>query len=120
GADNFEIGKMAGNYIANMFHDTANVIEVIGLRGSTPSSERNRGFAEGIRVNPKIHLKTQIYGDWLKEKSSEELLKIKDKLSSTDLVFAHNDPMALGAYEVYKKLGMEKTVRFIGVDGLSG
>ncbi len=120
GADNFEIGKMAGNYIANMFHDTANIIEVIGLAGSTPSSERKRGFAEGIRRNPKIRIIAQVYGNWLKEKSSEELLKIKDKLSSADLVFAHNDPMALGAYELYKKIGIEKNVRFIGVDGLPG
>lgn len=120
GTDNFEIGKMAGNYVANMFHDTANVIEVIGLPGSSPSSERKRGFAEGIRVNPHIHIKAQVYGNWLKEKSFEELLKIKDKLSSTDLVFAHNDPMAIGAYEVYKKLGMGKNTRFIGVDGLPG
>src|ERR1700730_6144923 len=100
GADNFEIGKMAGNYVANMFPDTANVIEVIGLPGSTPSSERKRGFLEGIRVNAKIHIIAQLYGNWLKEKSYEELLKIKEKLSSADLVFAHNDPMALGAYEV--------------------
>lgn len=106
--------------MANIFHDTANVIEVIGLPGSTPAGERQRGFAEGIKVNPKIRIKTQVYGNWLKEKSYEELFQIKDQLSPADIVFAHNDPMALGAYEVYKKLGLEKTVRFIGVDGLSG
>ncbi len=120
GADNFEIGKMAGNYVTSMIDGPANVIEVIGLQGSTPSSERQRGFAEGIRANPRIHLKAQVYGNWLKEKSYEELLKIKNKLSPGDIVFAQNDPMALGAYEVYKKLGMEKTTRFIGVDGLPG
>ncbi|MEJ7679117.1 MAG: substrate-binding domain-containing protein [Segetibacter sp.] len=47
GADNFEIGKMAGNYVANMVHDTANVIEVIGLQGSTPSSERQTRICRG-------------------------------------------------------------------------
>lgn len=120
GVNNFEIGKIAGNYIANSFQDTINVIEVIGLPGSTPANERQRGFAEGVRSNPRIRIKSQVYGNWLKEKSSEELFKIKDTLSAADVVFAHNDPMALGAYEVYKKLGLEKAVRIIGVDGLSG
>jgi signal transduction histidine kinase/AraC-like DNA-binding protein/ABC-type xylose transport system substrate-binding protein len=120
GVNNFEIGKMAGNYIANLAKQPLNVIEVIGLRGSTPSSDRHRGFLEGIRGNSNIHIKEAIYGDWLKEKTSEELLKIKDRLSAGDLVFAQNDPMALGAYEVYKSLGLEKSARFIGIDGLSG
>jgi len=120
GANNFEIGKMAGNYVANLFHDSARIIEVIGLKGSTPSSERERGFAEGIRVNQKIRITSKIYGNWLKETASEELLKIKDKLPSADLVFAHNDPMAIGAYEVYKQLSINKDVLFLGVDGLAG
>ncbi|GAC1586335.1 MAG: substrate-binding domain-containing protein [Chitinophagaceae bacterium] len=122
GVDNFEIGKMAGNYIANAFRDSANinVIEVIGLQGSTPSSERHRGFLEGISINPHIHIKARLYGNWLKEKSSEAFLRIKDQLAPGDVVFAQNDPMALGAYEVYQQLGMEKKAHFIGVDGLSG
>jgi len=37
GIDNYELGKMAGNYTANLFRDSAKLIEVIGLRGSTPS-----------------------------------------------------------------------------------
>src|ERR1700730_149211 len=120
GVDNFELGKMAGNYIANTFHDKANIIEAIGLQGSTPSSQRQRGFEEGIRINPRLHIKQRIYGNWLQAKSSEEFLKIKDQLSPGDIIFAQNDPMALGAYEVYKKLGMEKSAHFIGVDGLPG
>lgn len=120
GVDNFELGKMAGNYITNAFPDKANIIEVIGLQGSTPSSQRQQGFEEAIQVNPHLHIKQRIYGNWLQEKSSEEFLKIKDQLSPGDIVFAQNDPMALGAYEVYKKLGLEKTAHFIGVDGLPG
>ncbi len=122
GVDNFEIGKMAGNYIANKFHDSpnVNVIEVIGLQGSTPSSERHRGFLEGISINPHIHIKARLYGNWLQEKSAEAFLKIKDQLSAGDVVFAQNDPMALGAYEVYQQLGIEKMAHFIGVDGLAG
>ncbi|GGA90690.1 sensor histidine kinase [Puia dinghuensis] len=120
GINNFELGKMAGNYVAHLFHDTTNIIEVIGLKGSTPSTDRRLGFEEGIRINPAIRIKTRLYGDWLKDPAKEEFLKIRDRLSPTDVVFAQNDLMALGAFEVYKQLGMEKSVRFFGVDGLPG
>jgi signal transduction histidine kinase/DNA-binding response OmpR family regulator/ABC-type xylose transport system substrate-binding protein len=120
GINNYELGKMAGNYVAQLFHDSTNIIEVIGLKGSTPSSDRQLGFEEGIRQNPRIRIKTRLHGDWLKDPAKAALLQIKDQLSPTDVVFAQNDPMALGAYEVYKSLGMERTVKFFGVDGLPG
>ncbi|MBS1600201.1 MAG: substrate-binding domain-containing protein [Bacteroidetes bacterium] len=120
GINNFELGKMAGNYVANLFQDSLNIIEVIGLKGSTPSSDRQRGFEEAIQSNPKARIKARLYGNWLQDKSTEEFLKIQNQLSPGDVVFAQNDPMALGAYDVYKKLGIEKNARFFGIDGLAG
>jgi signal transduction histidine kinase/AraC-like DNA-binding protein/ABC-type xylose transport system substrate-binding protein len=120
GINNYELGKMAGDYVAHYVHDTANIIEVIGLMGSTPSAERQRGFEDGIRQSPHIHIKARVYGMWLQDKSTAAFLKIKDQLAPGDVVFAQNDPMAQGAYEVYKSLGMEKTARLFGIDGLPG
>lgn len=120
GINNYELGKTAGDYVAHAIHDSANIIEVIGLEGSTPSSERQRGFEDQIRLSPRFHIKARLYGNWLQDKSSAAFLKIKDQLSPGDVVCAQNDPMAVGAYEVYKSLGMEKSVRFFGIDGLSG
>ncbi|HEX9511722.1 MAG TPA: substrate-binding domain-containing protein [Puia sp.] len=120
GINNFELGRTAGNYIAQLFKGPVRIVEVIGLRGSTPSRDRQRGFEEGIRLNPLVQIKARLYGNWLEDKSSEEFLKIKDQLSPGDIVFAQNDPMALGAYKVYKQLGIEKSAHFFGVDGLPG
>ncbi|HRN55795.1 MAG TPA: substrate-binding domain-containing protein [Agriterribacter sp.] len=120
GANNFEIGNMAGNYLSNIYKPHSNIIEIIGLKGSTSSVERKKGFEAAIQEQPKIKIKASIYGNWLKEKASEELWEIRDMLSPDDIIFAQNDPMALGAYEVYKKLGFEKQATFIGVDGLAG
>lgn len=120
GIDNFELGKMAGKYVAHLYPDSINIVEILGLKGSTPTSDRERGFEEGIRVNSRVRIKSKIYGNWLYEKTIEELQKIKSSLSSYDVVFAQNDPMALGAYEVYKQMGLEKNVHFFGVDGLPG
>src|SRR2546425_1289086 len=37
-----------------------------------------------------------------------------------DVVYAHNDPMAIGAYLAAKELGRDKEMIFVGVDGLGG
>jgi len=120
GINNYELGKMAGDYVAHCVHDTANIIEAIGLLGSTPSAERQRGFEDRVRQSPMIRIKARVYGAWLQDKSTAAFLRIKDQLAPGDVVFAQNDPMAVGAYEVYKSLGMEKRARFFGIDGLSG
>ncbi len=120
GTDNFSIGKMAGDYIMNTFPGNISVIEIAGLKGSTPTSERSRGFYESISGESRVRVKARIEGAWLRKGAKEALLNIKDTLAANDIIFAQNDPMVMGAYDVYKSLGFEKTATFIGVDGLPG
>lgn len=120
GADNYEIGSMAGTYLLNSYRPKSNVIEIVGLRGSTSSVERQKGFEAAIRSNPEIKISKSIHGNWLQKTAYEEFWSIRHELKAGDIVFAQNDPMAHGAYEVYRKLGIEKGTVFIGVDGLGG
>lgn len=120
GADNEEVGRMAGDYAASLLHDRGNIIEVIGRPASTPAIGRQRGFRASINKHPGITITTEIYGNWLKDDAATELMKIQDKLMHADLVFAHNDVMALGTYQVCKKLGIENKVKILGVDGQPG
>ncbi len=119
GVNNYEIGKMAGAYVASMCDANTNIIEVTGLPGSTPTGDRQRGFMEGLKRNPGLKIKARVAGNWLKTAAENAVSEIRDQLSPNDIVFAHNDPMALGAYEVYKKLGWQNSARFVGVDGLA-
>src|ERR1700759_2608295 len=81
GINNYELGRMAGDYLGHFVHDSANIVEAIGLMGSTPSAERQRGFEERLRQNPPIHIKARVYGNWLQDKSAAAFLRIKDQLS---------------------------------------
>ncbi|MGF7230487.1 substrate-binding domain-containing protein, partial [Arachidicoccus sp.] len=120
GADNNKIGELAGQYIAKLLNKEGNVIEIIGRAGSSPAIERQTGFSYAIKQYSGIKVTATVYGNWLKDEAYTELMKIKDKLSEADVVFAQNDVMALGAYEACKKLGITKKIKFIGVDGLAG
>ena len=52
GADNYEIGRKAGEYIADRLGGKGRVIEITGLRGSTPAVERHRGMMEALKTVP--------------------------------------------------------------------
>src|SRR6185437_13571186 len=65
GINNYELGKQAGEYVAHVLHDSASIIEVMGLQGSTPTSDRQRGFEESIARYPHMRIKQRLYGAWL-------------------------------------------------------
>jgi signal transduction histidine kinase/DNA-binding response OmpR family regulator len=120
GADNYELGKMAGQYVGSTSKGPVNLLEIMGLPGSSPAIERDRGFNEGIRKFDNVHIQTKVYGDWLKQNAEVQLLKIKSTLPGINTIFAHNDVMAAGARNVFDSLNLPKNVKIIGVDALPG
>ncbi|WP_233509715.1 substrate-binding domain-containing protein [Pedobacter chinensis] len=121
GADNYQIGKMAADYIANaLLKRKGSVGEVMGLPGSSPAIERSKGFIDQIKKYPEIQVKFQFYGDWLKEQAENQLRSHQSKLKGTDIIFAHNDVMASGSWNVLKELDLQKETKVIGVDALPG
>lgn len=120
GADNYEIGKMAGQYAAQLLKNHGNIIEVSGLPKSSPAIERHNGFIDAIKTFPSLKIMKTLNGQWIKQEAQTELSKNIGALQSSDLVYAHNDNMALGAYEVLNKYNPVRNVRIIGVDGLPG
>ncbi|MEU4569984.1 substrate-binding domain-containing protein [Micromonospora sp. NPDC023956] len=119
GGDNVAIGRAAGEYYAKtLLPDGGKVIEITGLPGSTPAAERAQGFREGIAGNPKIEVVASQPGDWLREKGqsvADALLKTHPDAAA---VYAHNDPMAEGAYLAAKAAGLHTRVKFTGIDAL--
>lgn len=115
GGDNYNIGRMGGEYASNLLKQKGHILEITGLPKSTPAIERDRGFMEAIKRYPSITI-DKINGEWYKSKAKDVLEKIAGQ-HPIDLVFAQNDMMASAAYEVFhnKNLPLPK---IIGVDGL--
>ncbi|WP_211318933.1 substrate-binding domain-containing protein [Mucilaginibacter oryzae] len=120
GADNYQVGKLAGEYMNTMLKGRGNIVEVMGLPGSSPAIERQRGFYEAISRYRGIHIIKQVYGDWLKDSAEKQLIQIEPALRTADALFAHNDVMALGSREVLERLGLRKKINILGVDALPG
>lgn len=120
GANNELIGKEAGEYAAKLLHGKGRVVEIWGLKGSTPAIERHDGFMEGIKNYPGIKIIYSQDGAWLREKGRSIMENALQRFDKIDLVFGQNDPMAIGAYLAAKDVGRAKDMYFIGIDGLPG
>ncbi len=120
GADNYEIGQDVGHYIASRMKGKGRLLEITGLEGSSPAMERHRGMAEVLENEPGIELIASVDGGWLQKEAGERMDSILRISPQIDLVFAQNDRMALGAYEVAKEQGREKEMLFVGIDALPG
>ena len=119
GSDNVEIGRIIGRFIAASLKGKGDVVEITGLDGSSPVSERHKGFMEVMRSFPRITVHT-IHGDW---KTSTARRLMTDYLRSgkpADYVFGHNDGEAYGAYLAAKEAGKTRSMKFVGIDGLPG
>lgn len=120
GADNREVGRMAGQYVADFLGGRGQIIEILGMRGASPARDRNRGFRQGLSRTPGVRVVAEVSGDWEAEYVRERLPAVLKAHPDVTLIFAHNDRMALGAYEVCKQLGRQQRIKIVGVDGLAG
>ena len=120
GADNYEIGRAVGNYIASSLKGKGNVVELTGLGGSTPAMERHQGFMAAISNYPDIKLIDKADAAWEREPAEVEMDSMLHRHPKIDAVYAHNDRIAPGAYQAAKKAGREKEMIFVGIDALPG
>jgi ribose transport system substrate-binding protein len=120
GADNREIGKAAGTYVAELLHGKGDVVEIKGLPGSPPAQDRSAGFREAIAPYPGIKIVHDPVANWLREEAMAQMESALAAHDHIDLVYAHNDPMAIGAYLAAKAKGRDGEMKFVGIDGLPG
>ena len=123
GGDNVVIGRAAGDFVVKTLGGPGaakgNVVEIWGGLGTQGSHDRSNGFHEVADKNPGIkYLLSQQSADWKQDKAYEVMATALRNLESIDVVYAHNDPMAYGAYLAAKDAGRNKAIKFVGVDGL--
>jgi ribose transport system substrate-binding protein len=97
GGDNVKIGKAAGQWIAKRLGGKGKVVELEGLMTSIPGQDRHNGFREGIKGSD-IDVIFTAEMKWLEPDARKEMESALSRFDNIDLVYAHNDPGAHGAY----------------------
>src|SRR5205085_6111788 len=102
GGDNKEIGRQAGHLAVRFLGGPGQakgvIYEICGGLASTPAQERRDGFHEVVETEPGFKIVGGLDADWKSDRAQQimqDALKTNPKI---DLVYAHNDPMAHGAY----------------------
>ncbi len=122
GADNYEIGRAAGREAVRLLggSDQAEgiIYEICGGLATPPAQERRAGFHEVVAFEAGIRMVGGLDADWKKDQAQnimQDALKTHDRI---DLVYAHNDPMAHGAYLAARDAGRADQMKFIGIDAI--
>jgi ribose transport system substrate-binding protein len=123
--DNHSIGRMAGQFIVDKLtakygKAKGSIVEIRGLLGVEGEINRYAGAHEIFDKYPEVKVVHEAVADWLQSKGRERMLEILRAQPEIDVVYGHNDPMAIGAYLAASDLGREKSMFFVGVDGLGG
>ncbi|MCH5309513.1 MAG: substrate-binding domain-containing protein [Prevotella sp.] len=120
-ADNYEMGRLMGDYIAGRLGGEGRVMEVMGLQGSSSAIERHNGFADALHAYPGIEIVATLQGDWTERSAYEAVLAYEGVLTGIDFVFGQNDRMAIGVRKALAESGaLSARTRFCGIDGLPG
>jgi signal transduction histidine kinase/DNA-binding response OmpR family regulator len=117
GAENYLVGQNAGEYANILLKGKGNVLDITEGANTSPNIDRNAGFVDAIKKYPDIDFSESLLMSGLDSISIEKYFV---EHPSLNLVFAHNDRIALSVYKVCKSLGLSKKIKIIGVDGLAG
>lgn len=114
--DNTGLGASAAKYALATIPGTLKVLEIQGAPNMTPTFRRHDGFSQTMADNPRAHVIASEYGNWNADRAAaitDSILRIHPDIN---LVYAHNDRMAIAAAEAAKRRGL-KNIHFIGIDG---
>jgi len=129
GCDNVAIGRQAGQFIADALEAKhgevrGRLVEITGMVGSSGANDRHNGAFEVLQPyidSGAIQLIDDPTGNWYKGEAMERMEEVYVASEGEfDVVYAHNDPMAYGAYLIVREKNpqLADDAIFVGVDGL--
>jgi galactofuranose transport system substrate-binding protein len=126
GSDFVEEGRKAGRWLVGKMKDSkgdVSIVELQGTVGSAPAIDRKKGFEGIIKAEPKFKIIRSQTGDFTRAKGKEVMeafLKAEGK--KINVLYAHNDDMAIGAIQAIEEAGMKpgKDITIISIDAVKG
>ena len=128
GSNFIEEGEKAGNWLVDYLKSQGrdkneiNIVELQGTVGSGPAIERKKGFENVLKNHPNLKLTQSQTGDFTRDLGKTVMESFLKKGEKIDVLYAHNDDMALGAIQAIKEAGLKpgEDIIIIGVDAVKG
>ena len=118
GSDNYEGGRLAGQYVVKTSGGKARVGILEGIPGHETGDSRLRGFREAVQGTPGITIVASQPANWERDQGFNVFQNMLQAHPDIDTVFAASDLMALGAIEAIAAAGRTGRIRVVGFDAL--
>ncbi|MEW6343907.1 MAG: ABC transporter substrate-binding protein [Pseudomonadota bacterium] len=126
GSDFLEEGRRAGRWLEDHYKNDPgpiNIAELQGTVGSAPANDRHAGLIEVIKSDPKFKIIASQSGDFTLAGGKQVMEAfVKTYGKQINVVYAHNDDMALGAIQAMEEAGIQpgKDVSVVSFDATKG
>lgn len=118
GSDNYEGGRLAGEYAVKATGGNAKIGVLEGIPGHETADSRNRGFKDAIAGHPGMTIVASQPANWERDQGFNVFQNMLQAHADIDTLFAASDLMALGAVEAIAAAGKTGKIRVIGFDAL--
>ncbi len=123
GSDFEEEGRRAASWVASRFPEGTpkSIVEIRGTEGSSPEVDRGFGFRQVMAKKPWFTIAASLSGDFTREGGRKVMADfLKARHPEFQILFAHNDDMALGAIDSLKEAGLKPgtDVVIVSVDAI--
>jgi len=126
GSDFVEEGRKAARWVVEKYKDgtgDVNIVELQGTVGAGPAIDRKKGFEEILAANPRFKIIRSQSGDFTRTKGKEVMEAfLKAETRKIDVLFAHNDDMAIGAIQAIEEAGKRpgRDILIVSIDAVKG
>jgi galactofuranose transport system substrate-binding protein len=119
GSNFVEEGKRVAEWLAKNANGKSKIIELEGTTGSSPANDRKKGFDEAIKAAGGFEIVASQTGDFARDKGRQVAEALLQAHPDADVIYAHNDEMAIGAIAALEAAGKVpgKDVLVLSIDG---
>ena len=119
GSDFIEEGKRVAEWLVANGGGKSKIIQLEGTTGSSPANDRKKGFDDVIAANASFTILASQTGDFARDKGRQVAETLLQAHPDADVIYAHNDEMAIGAISAIEAAGKVagKDVMILSIDG---
>ncbi|MHA3980183.1 ABC transporter substrate-binding protein [Halovulum sp. GXIMD14794] len=120
GSDFIEQGNRAAEWLIENFEgDKGVIVELEGTTGSSPANDRKKGFDDRILQDDRFEIVASQSGDFARDLGRQVMETLLQAHPDVNVVYAHNDEMAIGAIQALELAGRKpgEDVTIVSIDG---
>jgi ABC-type sugar transport system substrate-binding protein len=119
GSDFVDQGRRVAEWVIENHEGEGRIIQLEGTTGSSPANDRKSGFDDAIAADDRFTILESRSGDFARDEGRQVMETLLQAHPDVNIVYAHNDEMAIGAIQALEAAGRVpgEDVLVVSIDG---